>query len=206
MPVLEYQLYHSAWSPPQMYLRVHSLSMLIKILNSTRTCTDPLSTPVISGLHLDIEPLYCDILNPYPLISPSIIFMSFQFRHKDFLWSLIKNFAQVHVNYISCSSLVHMCYLYIKEGQQVSQAWFALYQATLTASNHLCLPYVLTWLPRSYLVQRYDWMVCISTGSPCYLFRNEQCVSPFPVTGDLCWLPQLFKIQKIQQGNFVITE
>ena len=79
----------------------------------------------------------CDILNPYALISPSIISMPFQFRYEDFSWSLIKTFAQVLVNFISRSSLVHMCYLYIKEGQQVSQAWFALYQATLTASNHL---------------------------------------------------------------------
>ena len=56
-------------------LRVHliSLSMsLMKMLNSSSPCTDPWGTPLVTGIHLDIEPLTPMVMTGY-WIKKSII-------------------------------------------------------------------------------------------------------------------------------------
>ncbi|GAB0176555.1 hypothetical protein GRJ2_000120700 [Grus japonensis] len=54
---------------------------------------------------------------PYPLTAPSIKCMSLQFRDKD-----VKCFAQVQLDDISSSSLIHQCCNPIVEGHQICQA------------------------------------------------------------------------------------
>jgi len=50
--------------------------------------------------------------------------MSLQFRDKDVVQDSVKHFAQIQVNYISCSSLIHQLSNPLIEGHQIYQAWF----------------------------------------------------------------------------------
>ena len=54
-----------------------------------------------NSLNATIEPV------PYPLSRPSISFVSLQFRGKDVMWDSVIRFAQVQVDDISCSPLIH---------------------------------------------------------------------------------------------------
>jgi len=48
--------------------------------------------------------------------------MSLQFRDKDVVQDSVKHFAQIQVNYISCSSLIHQLSNPLIEGHQIYQA------------------------------------------------------------------------------------
>lgn len=58
-------------------------------------------------------------------------------------WGILGNcvecFAEVKVNAFHASPLVHKCYYFIIEENQVGQAWFILGISTLTVPNHLLL-------------------------------------------------------------------
>ncbi|KAK4832975.1 hypothetical protein QYF61_026801 [Mycteria americana] len=52
--------------------------------------------------------------------------MSLQFRDNDVVWDIVRCFAQVQADDISCPSLIHQCCNPIIEGHQIHQARFAL--------------------------------------------------------------------------------
>ena len=68
--------------------------------------------------------------------------MSLHFRDKDVMRDSVKYFAQVQVDDISCSSLVHQRCNPIVEGHQICQAQFALSEAMLAVTNHLLIFHV----------------------------------------------------------------
>ena len=61
--------------------------------------------------------------------------MSLQFRDKDVMWDNVKCFAQVPVDDVSCSSLIHQCCNPIVDSYQICQAQFALSEAMLVLTN-----------------------------------------------------------------------
>ena len=65
--------------------------------------------------------------------------MSLQFRDKDVKWDSDKCFAQVKVDDISCSSLIHQCCNPAVEGHQICQAQFALSEAMLVVTSYLLI-------------------------------------------------------------------
>ena len=65
--------------------------------------------------------------------------MSLQCRDKDVVWDSVKWFAQVQVDDISCSFLIHQHGDHIVEGHQICQARFALSEAMLAITSHLIL-------------------------------------------------------------------
>ena len=68
--------------------------------------------------------------------------MSLQFRDKDVVWDSVKCFAQVQVDDVSCSSLIHHCYNSVAGGYQICEAQFALSEAMLADTNHLLIFHV----------------------------------------------------------------
>lgn len=76
--------------------------------------------------HSNNIPLTVHQSNPHP-----------QFSGLRVLGDQTKGLAQVQVDSICCSSLVPQCHHCILEGHQISQARFAIGEATLAASNHL---------------------------------------------------------------------
>ncbi|GAB0190293.1 exostosin-2 [Grus japonensis] len=68
--------------------------------------------------------------------------MSLQFRDKDVVRDSVKCLAQVQVDDISCSSLVHQRCNPIIEGHQIYQARFALSEAVLAVTSHLLVLHV----------------------------------------------------------------
>jgi len=102
---------------------VHSVPRsrsLIKMLKTTGPKTVPWGTPLVIGVHLDIEPLTTTVwlwvsnqfLIHWIVYPPNL---SFQFRDKNVLWDHIKCIAEVQVDDISQSSFVYW-------GRQVSEA------------------------------------------------------------------------------------
>ena len=65
--------------------------------------------------------------------------MSLQFRDKDVMQDSVKCFAQIQVDDVSCSSLIHHHCKPVLEGHQTCQAQFALSEATLAVNNHLLI-------------------------------------------------------------------
>ncbi|PKU42978.1 hypothetical protein llap_6739 [Limosa lapponica baueri] len=56
---------------------------------------------------------------PYRVSGPSVKSMSLQFRDQDVMQDSIKCFAQVHVDVLSCSSLIHQHSNPVIEGHQI---------------------------------------------------------------------------------------
>ena len=61
--------------------------------------------------------------------------MSLRFRDKDVVQDSIKCFAQVQVDDISCSSLIHQHRNPVIKGHQICQAGFALSEALFAVTN-----------------------------------------------------------------------
>lgn len=110
----------------------------MKILNNTSPSTDPLGNPLISGLHLDIEPLTVTfsvlihwIVHPsYPCLSN----LDTKILCGALSKALRRSPGKLYQLFFHCP---HVLSPYKRRPTQVSQAWFALCEATLTASNRL---------------------------------------------------------------------
>ena len=99
-------------------LRLHSISpstSLMKMLNNTGPSTDPWRTSLVTGLHLDVEPLTVNSLEaaiqpvPYPSNSSPIKSISLQFRGKNAGGNISKALTEIQVGDISSPSLIHWC-------------------------------------------------------------------------------------------------
>lgn len=70
--------------------------------------------PIFSHAHSDTKPLTATLLSmtiqpvPYPP-SGCVKSLSLQLRYKDIVQNSVECFAQVQVEYISASSLIHQC-------------------------------------------------------------------------------------------------
>ena len=97
--------------------------------------------PLVTGLHLDIKPLTTTLSAtiqpiPYPWSGPSIESMSLQFSDEDIMQDSVKRFAQVRIDDICCSSLIHQRCNAVVEGHQICQAPF---EAILAVSSSVLL-------------------------------------------------------------------
>lgn len=68
--------------------------------------------------------------------------MCLQFRDKDVTQDIVKCFAQVQVDGICCSFLIHHCSNFIIEGYQICQTQFAFNEAVLAVTNYLIIKVV----------------------------------------------------------------
>ena len=68
--------------------------------------------------------------------------MSLQFRDRHVMWDSVKCFAQVQVDDVSFSSLIHQCCNPLVELHQFCQAQFALSEAMLAVTNVLLVFHV----------------------------------------------------------------
>lgn len=122
-----------------------------KILNSNSPILTPeehqaslVSTKTLSySLQLWVWPFECG-LQPvlYSLSGQSIKSMCFHFQNMDVMWDSVKCFAQVQIDDVSSSSLIHQCCHLIVESNQICQVLFSLNEVMCAVASHLCVFHV----------------------------------------------------------------
>ena len=127
---------------------LHLAKSLMKKLNSTGPSTDPWGTPLVTGVHLDIELLtttLCQRLSNQFLSHrtdhPSNPYLS-NLERRTLSGTVSK--ALLQIDHIHSSSLLHWCSHSITEGHKVCQAGLALGEATcclsqITSLSSMCL-------------------------------------------------------------------
>ncbi|KAK4827693.1 LOW QUALITY PROTEIN: hypothetical protein QYF61_020827 [Mycteria americana] len=105
--------------------------------------------------------------------------MSLQFRDKDVMRDSAKCFAQVQVDDISCSSLIHQRCNPIIEGYLISQTRFALNEAMLAVINHLLIFHPVPMLDHPFSKEIFPNI------QPKPLLMQLEAISSRPIT---CYL------------------
>jgi len=110
---------------------------------------------------------------------------------------VVKFFAQVHIDEVSCCSLINEYCNTIVEGHQISQVRFALSEAMLAVINHLLIFHVPLHIFQKDLLQDLagnrgdiDWPV-VPQVFLFILLKNVGYISPFPISGNFTGLPRL---------------
>jgi len=149
----------------------------MKMLNKTRSSTNPRGTPLLTGVQLDsallkknplssvnqpvLRPPHCTLIYP---VDPKLIY-------KDVVRDSVKSLAEVKVYNIYCCPLIYPASDDITEGYQVGQAWFSYSESTLTTPDNLLFFHLLGddvqnqlfhYLPRDWTFYLAAQYICIS--------------------------------------------
>lgn len=117
---------------------------------------------------------------PYPLSGPCIKSTSLQFKDNDVMRDSVKHFAQVQLDNIHCFSLTQCCHP-VKGGHQICQVQFAISEAMLTVSSHVCFPCTFAALRRNARKNnpRKQWVNAGETeGNTTLCLPQPQYVTP----------------------------
>ncbi|RMC04474.1 hypothetical protein DUI87_18919 [Hirundo rustica rustica] len=127
---------HMAFSPYPSPSLQHSFRLSNSLISYTVVPRSARSTRELLNISLTTQTI------PYPLGSPSTKSVSPQSRDEDVMWDSIKCFAEVWIDDITHSSLLHQNHNSVTEGHQTGLAQFALGEVMLAVTNDLLIFYV----------------------------------------------------------------
>ncbi|KAJ7400839.1 hypothetical protein BTVI_101645 [Pitangus sulphuratus] len=107
------------------------------LINNTGPSIKSWGTPLVTGLALDPMPLISTLWNLLtdPPHCPLIQSILTEFTYEDVVRDSVKSLAEVKVDSIHCSPLIHPSSFFIIEGNQVGQASFTFSESMLTTSR-----------------------------------------------------------------------